>query len=1700
MTEQGMSSVPAAAGGQGTPDTVHSTAQGTVRGTALGVVVENYADPRAFPALTGAAEQMRALCTLLEGYGYTPTVLADPGRDTLKARVRDWRTHWAAEGGNGPAVVLWSGHGLLGADAELRLIVGDTRDPEDEEETYAARLLTAAALAGRADQVLMLIDTCYAGAGVMEALNKALGSLSGGSLPPDRAAWLGVIASCRPREQAEGRGVLLDTVAEVLREGPRATEYRHQWSRRNARVSGAAVIQAVGAQWPGETGQRPVIATLGEERAMFANPRWQGARAGREPELVEHLVRAARGADRVDEGWFFSGRRRVLGEIVGWLQAGEPGLFLVTGSAGCGKSAVLGRISTLSSAPHRADIRAHDALAPEDPDPGEGSVDVSLHLRGSTVQQLAEALAEALRLPVPATPAALIAEVEQEWPESAGRRPVLVLDGLDEAAPDQAGRIVEQLLAPLSRLTCVLLGSRDRPFNPGSAPGEPLDRAVSRLLDTRARAASLDEETDTAADIEEYGRRRLTGSGGLPAEGAAAAARLIAGRASVGHGGFLFARMATDSVIRRFRSADAEDGGATNWERFLPASISAAFTEDLAEGPQRYRNGELLPGAAGDLLTALAWSAGGGMPASGVWEAAASALGPEGTEYTAADVDWLLNTYGRYVVEDDDGTQAVYRLYHREFAEHLLADGSPEAAYRIMRAMVGLLGPLAEAEESAALALTNPYVPRSLAHHAVMAEAEGIALIRELADLRPGLFLPHLALALDDLAYARNQRGKRAEVVPLALEAAAIHRSLAEADPVGRTPLLASSLNNLAVFQSAIGDRPSAVTTSAEAARIHWKLAEADPAAYLPQLASSLNNLGKFRNESGDRHGALVTLTEATRIDRSLAEVNPAAYLRSLAGSLHNLATAQRENGDREGGLATALEATDLYRTLAEADPAAHLPNLALVLNTLATLQGENGDRARALATGIEATRLHQALAQVNPSLYLSDFAMALNNLAMVQGDNGDRQEALVTITKATRLHRTLAGDDPAVHIPSLAASLNNLATIQGDNGDWQGALVTIAEATRINRSLAEVNPAAYLRSLAGSLHNLATARHENGDREGGLAAAIEVTGLYRTLAEADPAAHLPDLARALNNLSSHQPLTGDTENDLAAITEAVAIRRTLALANPAAHTPDLAASLINLATRQRESEDWPGSLVTSTEATGIYRVLVRANPAAHTAQLASSLGTLACAQLETGDRPGALATGTEAVALYRALVEDNPAAHLPGLAALLNNFSSVFRKTGDRPGALALITEATGLYRTLAEDNPAAHLPDLALALGNLAAIRHDSGDGPEACAAATESVALYRALAQAAPVRYSSGLLTALNTLALLAPAEQALAAFEEAERSLAAHPEAARELAVGRAVHQLTLPDAGPGVRTLIELATSPPAGTAAVLARIRLRAYSQSDSTCTDRVTAMWREQTGSEPPAWLAVPEAMIHLSLEWIRCPGWAAARTFWEEHQEELSSADAMTALEEIALTSRLGRQLLAIARAASTVGPEAAFRPYITADLLHAWMATLDWEESQHHLAEHAEVLLSDLALQLLASGSHTPVRAVHVALVSLAHTDGIPAAYAYIGDRAALQDRLRELFAAPQPPSAAIAAAVTLELIVHKEEFTARIHSALASALDVTHSLDGLAAEDWPPATPAERDRALDEIAGLIGRHPQHAAALGALMQRVLAAAVL
>ncbi|OKI52684.1 hypothetical protein AMK15_30210 [Streptomyces sp. MJM1172] len=490
--------------------------------------------------------------------------------------------------------------------------------------------------------------------------------------------------------------------------------------------------------------------------------------------------------------------------------------------------------------------------------------------------------------------------------------------------------------------------------------------------------------------------------------------------------------------------------------------------------------------------------------------------------------------------------------------------------------------------------------------------------------------------------------------------------------------------------------------------------------------------------------------------------------------------------------------------------------------------------------------------------------------------------------------------------------------------------------------------------------------------------------------------------------------------------------------------------SLNNLATSLSATGDPQGALTTATEAVTIQRALAQTNPAAYLPDLAGSLNNLANAQAETGDQQGALTTNTEAVTIRRALAQTNPAAHLPDLAMSLNNLANAQSATGDRQGALTTITEAVTIQRALAQTNPAAHLPDLAMSL----------------------------------------------NNLAQLAPAHQALAAYSDAERSLAGHTQAALYIAIRRAAFQLTHVGTDVGIRALIPLARasqpSETSGAAAFQARQVLRTHADREGS--DQVVALWREETGSEPPPWLTLPKAALDLANKWISCRTWAASRAFWDEHAAALRSAETALALKELSLMDPVGALHLDIARAATATGPDEAFRPYLTGEAISTWTGLPNWEESEAYLTEHQATLLHDQALDLLESDLDTAEPALHFALIALARADGIPAAYRYVDNSSALHTRLRQVLASSEADPGLLRALALLERFAYQEDFTAAAHLALAAALTGAPPAPDTV---WPPAESADRDRVISEIADLIGRRPGHAPVLSALIRSILAA---
>ncbi len=538
------------------------------------------------------------------------------------------------------------------------------------------------------------------------------------------------------------------------------------------------------------------------------------------------------GAEPQLERWLFTGRRAVLQRIVTWMGGDTPGALVVTGPAGCGKSAVVRHIVALSDPGGREELLARAPHGPAGPDPGVGAVDASVDLRGMGEQDLAVALAGQLGLRKPQAGWQLIADMTRM-----ASLPTLVLDGLDDAIPEQLDKIATELLVALGAVARVLVTTQQQDFLWSGPPSEG-SRVVElpEMFGRDVPIIDLDAEADTPHDIEQYVARRLRagGRGDLVKQVAPA----LAGRATE-FGGFLYARIMTTQILRRVIDVSAE-----GWQWQVATTVGGALDRDLSTGVSLVRDGARIPGAARDLLHALAWNLGRGMPRV-VWEAAATALSLDDVEYRAADLDWVLEHYGCYVVEDEHDGEAIYRLYHQELAEHLTGSplplpGSP-AAEALAEALVTL--PEAKPPADGEPDRRSPYLRRHLTRHASIAGTSGVDALYRLVKDTPEVYLPELAVTVHQLATKLVELGQHETALAPVRKAVSIYRVLSEANPTTYLPFLAMVLNDHAVYLSAIEQREPALAPGAEAVDIFRVLTETDPTAFLQHLVTSLTNL-----------------------------------------------------------------------------------------------------------------------------------------------------------------------------------------------------------------------------------------------------------------------------------------------------------------------------------------------------------------------------------------------------------------------------------------------------------------------------------------------------------------------------------------------------------------------------------------------------------------------------------------------------------------------------------------------------------------------------------------------------------------------------------------------------------------------------------------------------------------------------------------
>lgn len=638
----------------------------------LTVATAEYEHP-VWPALPGVHDEVAHLRDWLcaERLGdrrFTPVhpeLAESPSRDRFRAVFEEQVLRWNE---SDAAVVFVTGHGHTAGNMHW-IVLRDTAGP-DQVEIRSADVLRWLARTG-IQHLLVIFDLCDAGATSYDALRMDT------PFPP---GWI-VLASAGLRQKAR-TGALTTAIGAFLDDLGRPEGERFDHGRYLRVGDFISEVQArLTASGQTLTYLRPELPVLNQYSPCLPNPRWRRPLANtlqrprrdlaiRADDLSAHWDPKARGVAETDEpGWLFTGRRELMQRLVRFT-TDPPGTVLVTGTAGCGKSAALARLVTLSDPEFVKKYDAQVSAVPAELRPAEGAVDVAVRATGKLPHEVFDQICAAfgIRSGARESTTQVLDRLRQAWWNHLDDRdtPVtIVIDALDEASYPN-GLLVEVL----TRL--------ERPRGPGGkvrllvgvrSPGEQDVRERDRGIVLADRAEDLlgaeRLRVDVpplwvSTDLDDYAAEILYAGPDSPYENdlpaADAVARVIGARAGTS---YLVAQLAAKSLSRRDRRVRLTDPA---WLAALDAGVVGVFRDDLHANVTSPAERERVV----HLLRAVAFGYGRGLPWHRIWPVVATAVdGRPGAGYTDADIARLLHSrLGGYLIADQEDGATVYRLFH----------------------------------------------------------------------------------------------------------------------------------------------------------------------------------------------------------------------------------------------------------------------------------------------------------------------------------------------------------------------------------------------------------------------------------------------------------------------------------------------------------------------------------------------------------------------------------------------------------------------------------------------------------------------------------------------------------------------------------------------------------------------------------------------------------------------------------------------------------------------------------------------------------------------------------------------------------------------------------------------------------------------------------------------------------------------------
>jgi hypothetical protein len=462
--------------------------------------------------------------------------------------------------------------------------------------------------------------------------------------------------------------------------------------------------------------EKPALLTIDPARSDLAI---------RSEDLASHWEPRSRGIHKVaDQGWLFSGRDRLMAELVKATRTSGGGVWLVTGSAGSGKSAVLSRLVTLSD-PRFVDENAAKLRGiSDDLRPDLGAVDVAILATGRAgweiVNQLHGVLCSGSVVPQQRQSgadgeAARLGEVVAAI-RTAPETVCVVIDALDEAKYPQL--LLTEVLAPLVEGA----GSNLKMIVGMRSTGE----AASDISSIADDAAKLLQPTILRADrppywmtsdLVDYLSKVLVLSGTehpSPYANDRAAARqmaeVIAGLVGTS---FVLGRVTAVELASRTKAQDPDDHV---WQGTVRDGLRSVLRDELQRAFPDEDERQIVVTVLG--ATAIAF--GRGLPWRRVWPAVASALAADGATIGDSDISRVLRhrVSGYLTRELDDTETTVYRPFHEAVQTAFLEELPPDLTHLHQRITYSLLALIRRTDFDAELIPPEPYVRRYLIDHA----------------------------------------------------------------------------------------------------------------------------------------------------------------------------------------------------------------------------------------------------------------------------------------------------------------------------------------------------------------------------------------------------------------------------------------------------------------------------------------------------------------------------------------------------------------------------------------------------------------------------------------------------------------------------------------------------------------------------------------------------------------------------------------------------------------------------------------------------------------------------------------------------------------------------------------------------------------------------------------------------------------------